>query len=171
MKYESLGQITNCWVGQDKQGRYKIGLSWQRAQSNPRTRPGWTYCRGAARDSRSSMYKLHIDNDVCDSFGKKRKKIKILCIACMTHLLFLYDWFVYFLRRLKINYDSHEVILEFGTVANSDNIAVVKKKTTSGVDSAHTALVNMKTQQEWAVQYCCCEKEKIAGVSTATLLL
>jgi hypothetical protein len=47
----------------------------------------------------------------------------------------------------------------------------VKKKTTPGVGSAHTALVNKKTQQGWAVQYCCCEKEKIAGVSTATVLL
>jgi hypothetical protein len=38
VKYESLGQITSCWVGQDKQGRYNIEESWQRAQSTPRMR-------------------------------------------------------------------------------------------------------------------------------------
>ncbi len=36
VKYESLGQITSCWVGQDKQGRYNMEESWQEAQSNPR---------------------------------------------------------------------------------------------------------------------------------------
>ncbi len=61
MKYESLGQITSCWVGQDKQGRYSIEESWQRAQSNLTTRPEWTYSRGTARDSCSSMYKMYID--------------------------------------------------------------------------------------------------------------
>jgi hypothetical protein len=61
-------------------------VSWQRAQSNPRTRPGWTYLRGAARDSGSSMYKLNIDYDVVIHLEKKRKKIKILCIAYTTNL-------------------------------------------------------------------------------------
>jgi hypothetical protein len=49
VKYGILGRITSCWVGQDKQGRYNIEESWQRAQSNPRTRPEWTYLRGAAQ--------------------------------------------------------------------------------------------------------------------------
>ncbi len=57
MKYESLGQTTSCWVDQDKQVGHKISVSKERAQSNSRTRPGWTYLRGAARNSRSSMYK------------------------------------------------------------------------------------------------------------------
>jgi hypothetical protein len=60
VKHETLGQTTSYWVGQDKQGRYKIGVSWQRAQSNLRTRPEWTNARGAARDSCSSMYKMYI---------------------------------------------------------------------------------------------------------------
>jgi hypothetical protein len=75
VKNESLGQITSCWVGQDKQGRYNIEESWKRAQSNSRTKPGWTYSRGAARDSRSSMYKMFIEYDVVIYiFGKKRKR-------------------------------------------------------------------------------------------------
>jgi hypothetical protein len=49
VKYESVGQITSCWVGQDKQGRYNMEESWELAQSNPRTRPGRTYSQGAAR--------------------------------------------------------------------------------------------------------------------------
>jgi hypothetical protein len=116
---KSLGPITSCWVGQNKQGGYKIGVIWQRAQSNPRMRPGWTYSQGAARDSHSSMYKMYIDYDVVIHLEKKKKKIKVLCIACMTNCLLLCDWFVCFLCRLKINHDSHEFVLEFGTVANS----------------------------------------------------
>jgi hypothetical protein len=61
VKYESLGQITSCRVGQDKQVGYKMGVSWQGAQSNLRTRPGWTYLLGAAGNSRSSMYKMYIE--------------------------------------------------------------------------------------------------------------
>ncbi len=60
MKYELLGRITSCWMGKDKQGRYNTEGSWQEAQSDPRTRPGWTYSRGASRDRRSSMYKVYI---------------------------------------------------------------------------------------------------------------
>ncbi len=60
MKYKSLGQITSCWVGQDKQERHNIEESWKRSQFNPRSRPEWMYSRGAAKDSRSSMYKMYI---------------------------------------------------------------------------------------------------------------
>jgi hypothetical protein len=61
VKHESLGQITSCWVGQDKQGRNYMEVSRQRAQFNTKTRPEWTYLRGAARDSCSSMYKVYIE--------------------------------------------------------------------------------------------------------------
>jgi hypothetical protein len=61
VKYESLGRTKSCWVGQDKQGGHKIGVSWERAQSNLRTRPGWTDSRGAAGDRHSSMYKMYIE--------------------------------------------------------------------------------------------------------------
>ncbi len=60
MKYESLGQTACCWVGQDKQGRHNMEESRERAQSNPRMRPERTHSRGAARSSRSSMYKVYI---------------------------------------------------------------------------------------------------------------
>ncbi len=60
MKYESLGQTTSCWEGQDKQGRYNMEESWQSAQSNPRTRLDLAHSQGAARNSRSSMYKMYI---------------------------------------------------------------------------------------------------------------
>jgi hypothetical protein len=52
-----LRHTTSGLVSQDKQGGHKIGASKERAQSNLRMKPGWTYSRGAARDSRSSMYK------------------------------------------------------------------------------------------------------------------
>jgi hypothetical protein len=54
VKCKSLRQIISYRVGQDKQGGHKIGASKERAQSNPGTRPGWTYLRSAARDSRLS---------------------------------------------------------------------------------------------------------------------
>ncbi len=57
MKYGSLGQTTSCWVGQDKQVGEKISVSKEKAQSNSRTRLGWTYSQGSARSSRSSMSK------------------------------------------------------------------------------------------------------------------
>jgi hypothetical protein len=57
VKYESLGQTTSYWVGQDKQAENRISVSKGGAQSNPRTRTGWTHSRGAARNSRSKMYK------------------------------------------------------------------------------------------------------------------
>jgi hypothetical protein len=60
-------------VGQDKQCGYKIGVSWQRAQSNPWTRPGWTYSRDAAGDSRSSMYKMYLDYDVVIHLERRGK--------------------------------------------------------------------------------------------------
>ncbi len=56
-----VGQITSCWVGEDKQGRYNMEENWQAAQSNPRTRPGWTHSLGASRVSRSSMYMMYMD--------------------------------------------------------------------------------------------------------------
>jgi hypothetical protein len=46
VKYESLVQTTSCWVGQDKQVEHKISVSMERAQSNLRTGPGWTYLLG-----------------------------------------------------------------------------------------------------------------------------
>jgi hypothetical protein len=79
VKYETLGHITSCWVGQNKQGGHKIGVSWQRARSNPRTRPGWTYSQGAARDSRSSMYKMYIDYDVVIHLERRGRRSGYLC--------------------------------------------------------------------------------------------
>jgi hypothetical protein len=131
MKYESLGQITSYWVGQDKQGRYNVEESWWGAQFNPRTRPEWTYSRGAARDSRSIMYKMY---RCYAAIHIKRKDLDIMRYLCVPLfminylLLIAYCSVVHvlcliscFFCRLKINHDSHEFILEFRTVANNYN--------------------------------------------------
>jgi hypothetical protein len=105
---------------------------WQQAQSNPRTRPGWIYSRGASKDSCSSMYKVYIN--VTHMKRKDRDVVCCLCnllfmfdfihCPCLT-IYFFYDWYFVsmpdclFFCRLKINHDSHEFILEFGTVANN----------------------------------------------------
>jgi hypothetical protein len=65
VKYELLGTNNKLLGGPDKQGGYKLGVHWERAQSNPRTRPGWTYSQGATRDSRSSMYQMYIEFVMC----------------------------------------------------------------------------------------------------------
>ncbi len=135
------GQTTSCLVGQGKQGRYSMEESRQKAQSSSRTRPGWTHWWGASRNSRSSMYKVYVDRMLHLILKKKmgtlwtmyaiympdirsffcRPYDSLFVINCLipvlsTWLILVPD--VYFLCRLKINHDSHEFILEFGTVAN-----------------------------------------------------
>jgi hypothetical protein len=126
VKYESLERITSCLVGQDKQEGHKIGASWWRAQSNPRTRPGWIYSQGSARDSHSSMYKIYIEIVVAWFVWKKWRKDSecrispawLTCLQDAVHILSI--WLIcLFLCRLKINHDSYEFILEFGTIANT----------------------------------------------------
>jgi hypothetical protein len=58
VKHESLGQTTCCWVSQNKYCTTEetTCVSMERAQSDRRMRPGWMHLRGAASDSRSSMY-------------------------------------------------------------------------------------------------------------------
>jgi hypothetical protein len=77
VKYESV-------VGQDKKRRHNIEESGQRAQSNPRARPEWTYSRGAAKSSRSSMNKMYIDMKSLFT-GKKRMGChELLCDSLLT---------------------------------------------------------------------------------------
>jgi hypothetical protein len=75
------------------------------------------------------MYKVY-DNVI----GAKEKKLRCreflqyicLCLIMLSMIIHVYisGFFplliVYFFCRLKINHDSHEFILEFSTVANSD---------------------------------------------------
>jgi hypothetical protein len=49
---------------------------------------------------------------------KEEEKIKIMRIACMTHLFIPVQMICLFSPQVKINHDSHEFILEFGTVVN-----------------------------------------------------
>ncbi len=109
MKYESLGRITSCWVGQDKQGRYNMEESWQWAQYNLRTRPEWTYSQGAARNSRSSMYKVYM----CATLQFiKRKDWNIMFYLHNSLLVPYYFTGPYFVAdrlffcRVKINHNS-----------------------------------------------------------------
>jgi hypothetical protein len=70
----------------------------------------WTYSGGAAEDSRSSMYgcdTVHLWYCFWDCW--MRKMWRIWMGARLT----------YFFCRLKINLDSHEFILEIGTIANN----------------------------------------------------
>jgi hypothetical protein len=120
-------------------------VSWQEAQSNPRMRPGWTYSQGASRDSRSSMYKVYVDVihmkrkdwDVLSSLYNSLLVLDYLFLYNLYDSLFMLDYLfslepdnlfscliVYFLCRLKLNHDSHEFILKFGSVANSYDMQI-----------------------------------------------
>ncbi len=77
-----VGQTKSCWVGQDKYRRYNMEESWQEAQSNPRTRLGWTYLRDATRNSYSSMNKVY---DKCNSYEKGRFGCCGLPVQCFVH--------------------------------------------------------------------------------------
>ncbi len=128
MKHESLGQTARYWVGQDKQGRH----IWKRAGNR------FSLTRGRGHDghirqelqesSHSSMSKVY-DNII---YAKKKRKLRhcellaiyllMLDYVVRDYLLLTFSGFFLtdclFFCRLKINHDSHEFILEFGTVAN-----------------------------------------------------
>ncbi len=113
-----LGQTTSCWVGQGKQIGHKISESNRRAQSNPRTRPGWTCSWGAAKNSR-------IAAQVCINVYKRSWCLWFI-IKEIPKIQYVVAWLIcLFFRRLKINHVSHEFILEFGTVTNT-NVLYVK---------------------------------------------
>jgi hypothetical protein len=134
-----VAATTSYWVGQYKQGRYDMEGSWQEAQSNPRTRPRWTYSRGASRSSHSSMYEVYIvvirvrrkDWNVTSLLFNSSIMLDYSYLCSLYNSLFLFDYlsslepvihshaWLLLLCRLKINHDSHELILKFGTVANS----------------------------------------------------
>ncbi len=71
MRHESLGQITSCWVGQDKQGRYSIEECWESVQSKPRMMLGWTYSREAARRVAQVCIKMYMG--LMSRFTRKEK--------------------------------------------------------------------------------------------------
>jgi hypothetical protein len=127
------------WAKTNKE-RDNMEESWQETQSDPRTRPGWTYSRGASRDSRSSMYTVCICTWIycCNQYEKKNGMIWVTCIirrpyliaifvTCIVHcscLMILptvckinsHARCLFFLCRLKINHDSHEFSLESDTI-------------------------------------------------------
>ncbi len=100
MKYELLRQTTSYWVGQYKQGRYDMEGSWQEAQSNPRTRPRWTYSRGASRSSHSSMYEVYIvvirvrrkDWNVTSLLYNSSVMLDYSYLCSLYNSLFLFDY-------------------------------------------------------------------------------
>jgi hypothetical protein len=118
VKYESLGQITSYWVGQDKQGGYKIGASWQGAKSNPRMWPRWTYSQDAASDRRSSMYKMYIVIMIMWFTWKEKGKDQecwispVRLIRLQDAAYCLYDWSVYFLRIQDSKYQYRRCSLQ-----------------------------------------------------------
>jgi hypothetical protein len=78
-------QQTAGWAKTNKEG-YNMEESWQEAQSNPRTRTGWTYSWGASRDSRSSMY-ICTWIYCCNQCEKKNGMIWVICIICHLYLI------------------------------------------------------------------------------------
>jgi hypothetical protein len=125
-----IGGTNNKLLGGPRQIR-KTQYRRKRAKGSfwPRTKPEWTYSRSASRSSCSSMYKCIQISCSCSLERKDWDVVSygmIHCshiFCCLSILLFMHNLFLMsnccFLCTLKINHDSHEFILEFGTVANS----------------------------------------------------
>jgi hypothetical protein len=102
--------------------------NWQEVQSNLRTSHDKRIRKVLQESSHSSMYKVY-DNVI---FVRKEKKLRCCELPALYSLVpdyFFHDHFhmllneflptdCLFFCRLKRNHDSHEFILEFGTVAN-----------------------------------------------------
>jgi hypothetical protein len=108
-----------------------VGEGWHEVQSDPRTRPWRTYSRGAPK--RQPLKFVWCIWDV--TYAKRRKRgwnvwhlhyIYPCCIFythdCSLSVFCTVPIYCLFFHRLKINHDSHEFILEFGTVANRYNV-------------------------------------------------
>jgi hypothetical protein len=105
-------------VGQDKQRRYM----------RKRTGKRFSLTQGQGHDER-----IREVLQVCTMYmiafyqvGKKNLNV-VIYLQYGTMIICAYisgipsnDWFLFFCR-LKINHDSHEFILEFGTVANNNS--------------------------------------------------
>jgi hypothetical protein len=110
---------------------HNIEGNWRRAQSNLRMRPEWTYSRGAAGDSRSSMYKMYIstvyaaihikgkDWDIMSYLCDPLFMLNYLLLIACSSVIYVLCLISPFICRLKIHHDSHEFILDFGTVVNN----------------------------------------------------
>ncbi len=107
----------------------------QEIQSNPRTSHDRRICKVLQESSHSSMYKVY-DNVTY----AKEKKTEMSWVFCLQYicscLIVVHDYLCLhlpdfsptdclFFCRLKINHDSHEFILEFGTNANTYNLIMV----------------------------------------------
>jgi hypothetical protein len=93
----------------------------QEAQSNPGSRPGRTYLRGAPR---RWLFKYVQSYDCIIACMKKLPWVPVICHLCFIMIIpylrvKLQCWLMFIFCRLKINNDYHEFILEFGTVTNS----------------------------------------------------
>ncbi len=132
MKHKALEQTVRYWVGQNKQGRYMLKRAGKR----------FSLTRGRGHDRRihevlqesshSSMYKVY-DNVIN---AKKKGKLRCCKLLMLDYVVRDYSLstlpdfsllIVYFSCRLKISHDSHEFILEFGTVMNTSEYLKVKK--------------------------------------------
>jgi hypothetical protein len=120
-KYDLLEQTARYWVGQSKQ-EYIWGKRTCKRHSLTLGR-GHEGCfrEVLQEDSRSSMYRTIIV--WLPAWKILAVNFSNMLHACYYDYLVSSNWIeiltdVYF-HRLKINHDSHEFILESGTVANS----------------------------------------------------
>ncbi len=108
------------WAKTNKKNAHET--EQQKPQFNPGLRPWRTYSRGAPRRW-PFKYVQNYDHVLC-------YKKKLSWVTCNTLPVINYDYFMIFklsflywsmfiFHRLKINHDSHEFILKFGTVANN----------------------------------------------------
>jgi hypothetical protein len=122
VKYEPLERTARYWVGQSKQ-EYTWGKKTSKRHRLTPDRGHEGRIREALQeDSCSSMYRTIIV--WLPAWKKLAINLSNMLLVCYYDYLVSSNWIsiltdVYF-HRLKINHDSHELILESGTVVNSN---------------------------------------------------
>ncbi len=112
-----MEQTTRYWAGQDKQEE----CSWDRA-AEASVKP-WIEAMKDIFARCSKKMAVQVCKELQPhiyAVGKNWNASPVInydySMICKPSLQY---WSMFIFRRLKINHDSHEIILEFGTVANS----------------------------------------------------
>ncbi len=153
--------------------------SQQEVQSNPGWRPWRTYSRGASR--RWPFKYVQSYDCIIMPIEENCHELFVayyLCLIIVIHVrrLDLQYWSMFIFRRLKINHDSHEFILEFGTVANINlcKSTVASKNTdvswrNCGHFFSFQGTVSPVTSLEWAK--CSIARQALVKASGAILTI
>jgi hypothetical protein len=151
--YLYIGVRPSNWIGRvecEMNGLEQIRkalmeASQQGSQFTADSRPCRMYSRGASRRRPFKNVQIYY----CEIMPIKTIVVKssrrYLCLVIPIHAILQY-WLMFIFRRLKINYDSNEFILEIGTVANTKAVA----HTNPVAELEYTYVERPRKRQRWS---------------------